>query len=144
MRRLVFSSIAVISILALAALLVAQAPSSAPAARPAAKASAPAKAYTVPKTSWGDPDFQGYWPTVEMMGLQKPIPGKGKAKAKKNNDNNKAPAAPRPYMVFDPPDGRIPPLTAEATKRYAEANGGKGYPAEWRGNIDWVDRKSVV
>jgi hypothetical protein len=88
------------------------------------------KAYTPPKTPWGDPDLQGYWPTVEPMDLQKRIPGVTKGK----NANKQGP--PRMVMIFDPPDGRMPPYTPEAVKRFAEANGGKGYPSEWRGIAD--------
>ncbi len=36
-------------------------------------------------------------------------------------------------LIIDPPDGRLPPLTAAEQKRRKEARGGKGYPGEWRG-----------
>lgn len=39
-------------------------------------------------------------------------------------------------LIIDPPDGRIPPLTAEAVKRRKEARGGLGDPAEWAGKAD--------
>jgi hypothetical protein len=43
-------------------------------------------------------------------------------------------------LIIDPPDGRIPPLTAEAVERRKEARGGKGDPAEWAGHADsWED-----
>ena len=135
MKRLLFSSIAVFALFCLGALLIAQAPST----QSATKSSAPAKAYTPPKTPWGDPDLQGYWPTVDAMDLQKPLPGVTKAKAKKNNKQ----AAPRMAMIFDPPDERMPPFTPEAVKRYAEANNGRGYPAEWREDINWVEDVNV-
>ena len=34
----------------------------------------PASGFTPPKTPWGDPDLQGFWPSVEMVGvpLQRP------------------------------------------------------------------------
>ena len=28
-----------------------------------------AQHWTVPRTPWGDPDLQGYWPSVEMLGV---------------------------------------------------------------------------
>ena len=43
-------------------------------------------------------------------------------------------------LIIDPPDGHIPPLTAEAQKRRKEARGGLGDPAEWAGKADsWED-----
>src|SRR5688572_33081576 len=57
--------------------LTAQRPASAPS-RTAASASLPipqpAPGFVPPKTPWGDPDLQGFWPGVEMVGvpLQRP------------------------------------------------------------------------
>src|SRR5688572_10153139 len=51
---------------------------SAPAAPPAPAAAvdrpAGQPAYVPPKTPWGDPDLQGFWPSVDMVGvpLQRP------------------------------------------------------------------------
>lgn len=43
-------------------------------------------------------------------------------------------------LIVDPPDGRLPALTAEAEKYRKSARGGKGLPGEWRGNADsWED-----
>jgi hypothetical protein len=39
-------------------------------------------------------------------------------------------------LIVDPPNGRLPPLTAEAEKYRKEARGGKGLPGEWRGEAD--------
>jgi len=36
-------------------------------------------------------------------------------------------------LIIDPPDGRLPALTAEEQKLRKEARGGKGFPGEWRG-----------
>lgn len=36
-------------------------------------------------------------------------------------------------LIVDPPDGRLPPLTAEEQKLRKEARGGKGFPGEWKG-----------
>ena len=46
--------------------LVMPAAGQAPAAKPAGKATA--KAYTPPKTPWGDPDLQGVWPSTSLIG----------------------------------------------------------------------------
>jgi len=109
-------------------------------------------AYTPPKTSWGDPDLQGQWPTVTMIPLQKRLPGqagkggkggaKGKGAAKggagpqRPADVNNAPPPTQAQLVVDPPDGRIPDLTAEGAKRRLEARDGRGIPAEWREEAD--------
>src|SRR5215467_248592 len=34
-----------------------------------AQSSSGAKAYTPPKTAWGDPDLQGTWPSTAMVGV---------------------------------------------------------------------------
>jgi hypothetical protein len=47
-----------------AAVAMAQAPSTTAAARPQA-----ARPYTPPKTPWGDPDLQGKWPGIELVGV---------------------------------------------------------------------------
>ncbi|HYV61296.1 MAG TPA: hypothetical protein VE958_01400 [Bryobacteraceae bacterium] len=104
------------------------------------KTSASTTPYVPPKTPWGDPDLQGHWPTTGMIPLQKALPGSA-GRGGKGKGKQQAPPAPnarpRPAsMVVDPPDGRLPPLTAEAVKRRAEANGGKGFPAEWKGFAD--------
>jgi hypothetical protein len=39
-------------------------------------------------------------------------------------------------LIVDPPNGRLPALTAEAEKYRKEARGGKGLPGEWRGSAD--------
>ena len=39
-------------------------------------------------------------------------------------------------LVINPPDGRIPPLTPDAEKERKEYRGGRGVPAEWRGEAD--------
>jgi hypothetical protein len=111
---------------------------SSPSAKATPNPAAATKPYTPPKTPWGDPDLQGYWPTVEMMALQTPAAGSVRGPRGGRNENKQpaAPAKPRPVMVIDPPDGRIPPMTEEAIKRKAEANGGRGFPAEWRGFAD--------
>ena len=111
---------------------------------------APKPTYTPPKTAWGDPDLEGQWPTVTMIPLQRRLPGqaggkgggKGKGAAKGGQgpqrpaDVNNAPPTTQTALVVDPPDGRIPALTAEGAKRRLEARDGKGIPAEWREEAD--------
>jgi len=100
--------------------------------------------YAVPETPWGDPDIQGQWPTVTMIPLQKRLPGgKGGVKGTKAGsgpqrpqDVNNAPPARQASLIVDPPDGRLPALTAEGAKRRTEARDGKGIPAEGREEAD--------
>ena len=54
----------------LTAIMLAAVPLAAQTAKPAAKSSA--KAYTAPKTSWGDPDLQGQWPATANIPMQRP------------------------------------------------------------------------
>jgi len=46
-------------------------------------------------------------------------------------------------LIVDPPDGRLPPLTAEAQKYRKEARGGRGLPGEWRGEADSYDDLNI-
>jgi len=39
-------------------------------------------------------------------------------------------------LIIDPPDGRLPALTADEQKLRKEARGGKGFPGEWRGEAE--------
>ena len=39
-------------------------------------------------------------------------------------------------LIIDPPNGRLPPLTAEEKDLRKSARGGKGFPGEWRGAAD--------
>src|SRR5258705_3339880 len=113
-----------------------------------ASADAPAKsAWKAPRTEWGDPDFQGIWNNSTTTPLERPTTLKGRdfltpeeaAQRDERTDRaqDAAPAAgdPGTYNLFwwergkslmrtslivDPPDGRLPPYTAEAQKRLAE------------------------
>ena len=46
-------------------------------------------------------------------------------------------------LIVDPPDGRLPPLTAAAQKYRKEARGGKGLPGEWRGEANSYDDLNI-
>ena len=46
-------------------------------------------------------------------------------------------------LIIDPPNGRLPPLTAEEQKLRKEARGGKGFPGEWRGQADSYDDLNI-
>jgi len=39
-------------------------------------------------------------------------------------------------LIVDPPDGRLPPLTAAEQELRKQARGGKGFPGEWRGEAN--------
>ena len=125
-------------------------------AKSAAK-SATAKSYTPPKTPWGDPDIQGNGPAQFNIPQQKPVP------------NAQAPAvvpAPSrveagevvtinppsywveggkrtdllPYMVIDPPDGRMPALTEQARNIVKAERGGLGPGNHFPDKLDsWED-----
>jgi hypothetical protein len=46
-------------------------------------------------------------------------------------------------LIVDPPDGRLPALTAAAEKYRKEARGGKGLPGEWKGEADSYDDLNI-
>ena len=134
---------------------------------------AQAKAWTPPKTPWGDPDLQGIWPGNMGVPLQRAknlgertvltdeefAQRQAQANRQAQGDleerasgSGRAGIGPPSYwtergkpsrqtsMIVDPPDGRLPPLTPEAEKLRKEARGGRGFPAEWRGEADtWED-----
>lgn len=132
------------------------------------------KAYTPPRTPWGDPDIQGSWTNVDENGipLQRPDELTGKSldevddaelaeliaareKARQAGaaaiGGRETGAGPvhwyehygaknsRAWMISDPPDGRIPPLTLAAQKR--GAGRGRGRSGGEGGRADsWLDR----
>jgi hypothetical protein len=133
-----------------------------------------AKAYTPPRTPWGDPDIQGSWTNVDENGipLQRPDELTGKSlddiddaelaeliaareKARQagaaaigGRDTGAGPVHwyehygaknSRAWMISDPRDGRIPPLTPAAQKR--GAGRGRGRAGGEGGRADsWLDR----
>jgi hypothetical protein len=119
-----------------------------------------AKTYTPPRTPWGDPDLQGKWPGIELVGVPMQRPAnfgtrnvltdeefkQREAQAAQQAARDEAefdldaaaktpggdvggPVSPPPHwlergrpqriasLIVDPPDGRTPPLTAEAQAR---------------------------
>jgi hypothetical protein len=115
--------------------------------------------WTPPRTPWGDPDLQGYWPSVAMLGvpLERPASLGDKAtltdeefaqlpaRRRLGNANDAFFGESRDHwrdygkpqhqtsLIVDPPNGRFPPLTADGAKRTAaipnEARGPLNGPA---------------
>ncbi len=110
---------------------------------PARAAPAPAKSWTPPRTPWGDPDLQGNFTTIAETNtpLERPAEFEGRrledftpeelaAVGRARNettiesysgqparhwfDNMIANSNSRPWLLVDPPDGKIPPLTPQA------------------------------
>jgi hypothetical protein len=46
-------------------------------------------------------------------------------------------------LIIDPPNGRLPPLTAEEQELRKTARGGKGFPGEWRGEANSYDDLNI-
>jgi len=105
-----------------------------------------AQNWTPPKTPWGDPDLQGFWPSVDMLSVpfERPVSLGLKAtltdeefarlppslRAPNQNEAftgggswalymEKGKAQRQTSLLVDPPDGRMPPRTAEGEKKYA-------------------------
>ena len=104
-----------------------------------------AQHWTVPRTPWGDPDLQGYWPSVDMLGVPLERPARLGDRATLT-DEEFAKLSPdqrisnandaffgdsrahwREYgipqrqtsLIVDPPNGRLPAMTADGAKRQA-------------------------
>ena len=104
-----------------------------------------AQQWTVPRTPWGEPDLQGYWPSVDMLGVPLERPARLGDRAtltddefKQLNPDQRIPNANdaffgesrahwREYgkpqrqasLIVDPPNGRLPAMTADGAKRQA-------------------------
>ena len=115
--------------------------------------------YTVPRTPWGEPDMQGVWTgnSAHSIPLERPLdaadealtPAEAEARRERGTLGSiwgyerewrdttlgyvKTAPSTQVAMVIDPPDGRIPPLTAAAQARAEAARGtfgGGRRPAE--------------
>ena len=115
--------------------------------------------YTVPRTPWGEPDLQGVWTgnSAHSIPLERPLdaaeevltPEEAEARRERGTLGSiwgyerewrdttlgyvKTAPSTQVAMVIDPPDGRIPPLTAEREAEVAAVRGtfrGGRRPAE--------------
>lgn len=102
------------------------------------------KAYTPPKTPWGDPDLQGLWPGSVNIPLQRPasMGERDQLTEKEVAERDSAskvrvangtwieyyPASSQASLVVDPKNGRLPPMTPEAEKRNKAVRDGLGPP----------------
>jgi len=107
------------------------------------------KAWTPPRTPWGEPDLQGKWSYATITPLERPVDQAGKETlndgevAALNEDArtgadrrdggsdadlaraynaywyDRGKSIGRTALIVDPPDGRLPPLTAEGRRRQA-------------------------
>ena len=141
------------------------------AQRPAAKTATASRNWKQPKTPWGDPDLQGVWPSTSMIQTpmerdpklgtravlndeevaQKVARGKQFSRLETGAPGGVVPLAAgwfdygkanrQASLVVDPPDGRIPPLTAEAQAREAARkkhwNEKKDSPDTWLDLTTW-------
>ena len=121
----------------------------------AGQSQASKKKWTPPRTSWGDPDIQGQWNSQTSTPLERPLTGELAGKAVISDEEAETferssratfDEAPRPgdtgtynafwrdegkaltrtSLIIDPPDGRVPPLTAEVQKRMAAERAARG------------------
>ena len=123
--------------------------------------SAPAAAQDAFRTPWGDPDLQGSWTNTTTTPLERPDELAGRARltaeeraeldaeAIRNADRPPPPGSTGAYNNFwfergvrteqtswivDPPDGRLPPITAREQARMdalAVVRGADAYPTTW-------------
>lgn len=128
-----------------------------------------AKAYTPPKTPWGEPDLQGNWPaqfniprerganaaalsdeevaqrqaqTAKQFEARQQAPANARAVGIGPPSNFSEIALPHKQLslVVDPPDGKMPPLTQQARAILQAERGGLGPGQHFPDKVDsWVD-----
>jgi hypothetical protein len=122
----------------------------APASRAGTNPTAAAKKWTPPRTPWGHPDLQGLWNNGTTTPLERPADladreflsdeewaaraREESTRAERRPDNAAADVAlaynnewwdrgaplKRTSLIVDPPNGKLPPLTAEGQRRQAD------------------------
>jgi len=121
-----------------------------------------AQHWTPPRTPWGEPDLQGYWPSVAMLGVplerpaslgnkatltdeefaqlpaQRRLPNANDAFFGESRDHWRDYGKPQRQtsLIVDPSNGRFPPLTADGAKRTA------AIPNEARGPLNGPENAS--
>jgi hypothetical protein len=118
--------------------------------------------WTPPRTPWGEPDLQGYWPSVAMLGvpLERPV-NLGERATLTDEEFARLPSQTRirnandaffgesrdhwrdygkpqrqTSLIVDPPNGRFPPLTPDGARRTA------AIPNEARGSLNGPENAS--
>jgi hypothetical protein len=111
----------------------------------------PAPGWKVPRTPWGEPDLQGLWnnsphnATPLQRTRQEDVEAAKRARAdapQLGYDESVWGEGPRAgalgadatHLIYDPPDGKLPPLTPQAQKRLQEramAESGVDVDAAW-------------
>ena len=132
------------SLAAIATLLVGPFVTQSLPAPPIQGTSAASKAYTPPKTPWGDPDLEGLWPGSMNIPLQRPesfgernvltdeeLAARNRAESQEIAQRHWMEyyaASRQASLIVDPKDGRLPPMTLEAAKRNRQMRDGLGPP----------------
>src|SRR5437899_485113 len=132
------------------------------------KTGASKKSASLPRTSWGDPDLQGIWTNTTTTPLERLPEASTKTvlteeerqtlaqQVAERLDQDKPPARAgtivpynefwyergtltnRTSLIIDPPDGKIPPFTPAAQKRWqGQLDARKEHPAD-----SWLDRSA--
>jgi hypothetical protein len=127
---------------------------------------APKTRYVAPKTAWGEPDLQGVWSTDDTSGIPMARPAQYgdrlyltpeefTARAKQvergitqGDQEAVGPfrfdfarrAFPQTSLIVDPPDGRLPAFTAEATARPMPRGTYGNGPLDWTTDFSLYER----